>query len=350
MKKILYQVIAGLFMMAAPVATVNAQQDPAVLSVLTDKLNDDFAGVNATGVLSVQFRNAGSSDIPVGKINLQITLNQFVNYVPPPLAINKFGVVSATTTATTVFLLNSAVIGAGEEIILQINVKAVQSTTSSTPITAQVSRVFNSGISDLDGSNNSASVFVTVQNTILPISLFSFTGKQQNDLAVLNWSTASEINAASFDVERSLDGSRFAGIGTVKAKGGIGTTAEYTFSDDISRLTGNVFYRLKLVDKDGSYKYSPVVQLRLFNKKPGAIQVTPTLVPRGQNILVRFNGDATAASLRLTNMAGVHMGTFTTNAQGTLHISTSKLAAGLYYITALDKQGQLLEVEKVVVQ
>ncbi len=94
----------------------------------------------------------------------------------------------------------------------------------------------------------------------LPVVLEYFRGSYLANASRLQWKSASELNLEKYEVESSADGQSFSVIGTVAAEnnsnGGI-----YNYTDRQS-FTGNKFYRLKMIDKDGAYKYSQIVVLQ----------------------------------------------------------------------------------------
>ena len=96
-------------------------------------------------------------------------------------------------------------------------------------------------------------------NSPLPIKLLSFTGQLVNSDVLLKWITTSEINANHFDVQRSLDANSFVSIGKINATN---TNARqlYSFTDD-EDYSGVRYYRLRMVDKDGSFIYSNVITI-----------------------------------------------------------------------------------------
>ena len=100
------------------------------------------------------------------------------------------------------------------------------------------------------------------ENVALPIKMKSFTAVPfENRDANLDWVTSSEVNASHFDVERSDDGVNFALIGRVEAIGNSSTDQDYKFSDREVNMERNdvvQYYRIKMVDIDGEYKYSGV--------------------------------------------------------------------------------------------
>ena len=112
----------------------------------------------------------------------------------------------------------------------------------------------------------------------LPVELLSINSRwsdDQND-AIVNWITASERDLDHFDVERApgekLD---FTKVGEVKAAGNATVKKSYTFTDKSTSgdRSDQFYYRLKMVDKNGAYNYSPVVNLQ--RHETYSFQVTP---------------------------------------------------------------------------
>lgn len=92
---------------------------------------------------------------------------------------------------------------------------------------------------------------------VLPIDITDFSGKRVSHTVILNW--RSLVNSAAyFEVERSSDGLRYTRIGTVMSS--VASAGNYDFTD-LSPEDGINLYRLRIVDKDGSASYSPVVAI-----------------------------------------------------------------------------------------
>ncbi len=145
------------------------------------------------------------------------------------------------------------------------------------------------------------------EEIILPVKLLSFAGSFRNQMTTLNWETADEVNFEGFQVERSSDGSSFAPVATLAARG---TTAsskqQYQHIDDLSAVNGTVFYyRLRMNDLDGKYKYSNVVMIRKEQKSINGITLNPNPVISGGMANVRFSAAGTAnVEFRVVDMAG----------------------------------------------
>lgn len=93
----------------------------------------------------------------------------------------------------------------------------------------------------------------------LPVTLTRFKGQVENNTtALLNWQIGESINFSHFEVEMSLDGINYSGTGKVNYTSG---KADYQFSQRM--FSGVLYYfRLKMVDQDGTFKYSSIVTLR----------------------------------------------------------------------------------------
>jgi hypothetical protein len=97
----------------------------------------------------------------------------------------------------------------------------------------------------------------------LPVELTTFTGYNDGTKNVLNWTTASELNTLKFEVERSNNNSSlFNYIGEKPAAGQSNQELHYTL-DDNNPAQGNNYYRLKMIDIDGTFKYSHVILINI---------------------------------------------------------------------------------------
>ena len=111
---------------------------------------------------------------------------------------------------------------------------------------------------------------VSSVNEPLPVILTDFTAQLNASSVRLDWSTSSEINSDYFAVERSTDGYVYEPLARSKAAGTTQTEQHYLYIDEgvTNRLAGIVYYRLHMVDFDGSSEYSPVVAVSLEGEQP----------------------------------------------------------------------------------
>ncbi len=99
--------------------------------------------------------------------------------------------------------------------------------------------------------------------TVLPVTLASFDVKSENGTAHLTWETTEESNSSHFEIEHSPDARTWKQVGQVRSAGESRELARYSFNHG-SPVKARNYYRLKIVDADGSYTYSSIKAL-FFN-------------------------------------------------------------------------------------
>ena len=104
--------------------------------------------------------------------------------------------------------------------------------------------------------SNTATVTVDYSGA-LPVSLRDFTALKQESTTLLSWITTSENNSDHFVIERSVDGKNWISIGKVTAFGSPSQEQKYNTTDNLPE-SGVNYYRLKMVDLDGSFSYSQI--------------------------------------------------------------------------------------------
>jgi hypothetical protein len=131
--------------------------------------------------------------------------------------------------------------------------------------------------------------FDLTNNIILPVKLESFNGAYKNEKVKLNWSTSAEVNFSRFEVERSINGIDYSESGIVFGDGSSASTTKYEFPDDLSSVNSTiVYYRLKMVDDDETFSYSPVVVIRKGTNESARLSVFPNPSP-GSNVQLRLS-------------------------------------------------------------
>ena len=131
---------------------------------------------------------------------------------------------------------------------------------------------------------------ISTQPKPLPVELSLFDVLKQANQGLLHWQTQSELNFNSFIIEKSFDGARFEQIGTLKANGAVNAVSVYKYLDP-ANLAEIQYYRLKLMDNDGSYSYSSTVSIT--GKLKEGIHIFPN--PVHDNINIYFPKDVIGA-------------------------------------------------------
>jgi len=106
-------------------------------------------------------------------------------------------------------------------------------------------------------------IFVTkVGDFEIPVELISFNAVNINGAVNLAWVTATETNNMGFEIERSFDKVNFNKIAFINGNGSSSSVNNYNYIDNFN-YNGVVYYRLKQLDYDASYKYSDIVEINL---------------------------------------------------------------------------------------
>jgi hypothetical protein len=103
--------------------------------------------------------------------------------------------------------------------------------------------------------------YVLKYTGIVPVELTSFTSNVNNlGQVVLNWETATEVNNQGFEIERRTEFSEYRIVGFVEGSGTVTEPRSYNYTD-ITAENGINYYRLKQIDFNGTYEYSPEVEI-----------------------------------------------------------------------------------------
>ncbi|MEO7444414.1 MAG: endonuclease [Ferruginibacter sp.] len=123
----------------------------------------------------------------------------------------------------------------------------------------------------------------------IPVTIFDFKVAKTSNGAVLSWYATYETTFSRYDIERSTDAVHFSIVGQVPGR----NLANYIFDDNNLPQAATLYYRLKMVDQDGSFTYSPVVTLRLRNIVENIIYPNPAR----NNFTLQLDKALTAAAV-----------------------------------------------------
>lgn len=170
------------------------------------------------------------------------------------------------------------------------------------------------------------------QILVLPLKLTDFELSKGKHSVKLSWATVNEAALAGFGIERSADGLKFEQLGLVPAIN-LATTQLYKWLDDAPH-TGSNFYRLKMTDKNGDFKYSTVKRIQMDGT--GEIAVYPNPVA-DKTIKLNMGGRAQGTyGITISGMNGQSMlnATFHYDGAAGVHIihADKQLPAGFYYL------------------
>ncbi|MBC7536042.1 MAG: T9SS type A sorting domain-containing protein [Ferruginibacter sp.] len=146
----------------------------------------------------------------------------------------------------------------------------------------------------------------TTSCTVLPIILSDFSASLKNYDVLLKWQTVSEVNSSHFIIERSLDNQLYTGIGRVDAKGFSDTKVNYNFTDNKPvNFDKPTYYRLSMIDRDGSIKKSKIVSVVLKTNGSYVQQVYPNPVKSAGVLTTDFiSNSVQTVQVTFTNAIG----------------------------------------------
>lgn len=183
-------------------------------------------------------------------------------------------------------------------------------------------------------------------STILPVELTTFTATPVGEKTVrLQWTTASEQNSARFEVERSANGQDFYTIASKAAAGNSTNKHDYELSD-LNPLPGENYYRLRQIDVDGKFGYSPI---RLAVIRADALENKWNVYPNPAHSSFFVENREREGVVWLFDIAGKQVleQTLSVGNQRT-EINAERLPAGVYGLKIQTENGVF--VSKVVIE
>ena len=181
----------------------------------------------------------------------------------------------------------------------------------------------------------------------LSVKLVSVKAQQQNKDINVSWTTANEINIASYQVEKSENGETYTVVNNQAAK----NVAEAGYNWlDVKAVKGINYYRIKVVEKEGQVSYSKVVAVNIGTGK-GQVAVYPNPISGNMFNLQMNNIVKGTYTVRLINSLGQEvLTTKISHEEGSSSetITTKMLASGIYSLLLAGEDGVLCNTELIV--
>lgn len=227
---------------------------------------------------------------------------------------------------------------------------------TASPVTPQLASVlgFNAGVTHNDTAFRACMPYLQNpwrgfigpsyqgKDVTLPVDMVSFVAEKVSQTVQLRWHVANELNTDHYDIEQSLDGTKFTKVGTVIARGSGDGSNTYDFTDVNPTLKKNNFYRIKQVDKDGTYTYS-IIRLVKF-KSETLITVTPNPATN----VIKVYTTQSPLNIHLYDAGGRKMASQVI-INGTGEFNISRFNRGSYILVA-ESNGVRIETKKIVKQ
>jgi hypothetical protein len=190
--------------------------------------------------------------------------------------------------------------------------------------------------------------------SLLPVQLIKFDGKLSGKNILLHWTVTKEIDVNYYEIEHSSDGINFLPLKKMPADNQLtpaGLDKNYQFTD-ASPMQGSNYYRLRMVDIDGKYTYSPVINM--FFKEKGSISIFPA-ISNGNAIYLRSSSDLKNASVELYDITGKKLKEIkllvTVSAGQTLllPVNANALSKGTYLLLCRSA-GELITKQLIIIE
>ncbi len=200
----------------------------------------------------------------------------------------------------------------------------------------------------LAGQNNHTLDF-GFRGIALPLDLLTFTGKKEIGGNELKWSTDNEINTERFEVENSINGNTYSVIATIATKGNNSSLVNNYGYLHKNPAEGINYYRLRMIDIDGKYKYSPVIKIENAFEKQISILTYPNPASSELRITIPAVWQNKPVTYEIVSLTGQVVSKTARAAAGqTETTEISKLQAG-FYMVKVTCDGQVA-TQKIVKQ
>lgn len=162
---------------------------------------------------------------------------------------------------------------------------------------------FELTVTDALGAAAKDTVTINDGAAVLPLTLLDFSATEKSDNVLLQWTTTSELNTSHFEIEKLGEAQVYTKTASIVSKGGGSNVNKYQFADHFA-AAGLVYYRLKMLDKDGQFTYSKVIAVNVKKSNMGSLSIV-SIRSQGATMDVSIGSSATKpATVMLCDMQG----------------------------------------------
>ncbi len=209
------------------------------------------------------------------------------------------------------------------------------------------STIFDVGAIELNSSGSitntpldSTLVGAGKPNIVLPVKVLSFTAISQQNQLMLSWHVANEINLKQYEVEYSTSGNSFTSAGIVLAN----KQSAYNFTIH-SNIVQQYYFRLKLIETDGSFSYSNIIVVT--NSHKSVVKISPN--PASTTVQFSVNEFKPNTIIQILNAAGKIVDKVQLF-NNIVQYNCSKLFSGTYTVQVLQQQQIIQSLQFIVIK
>jgi hypothetical protein len=192
---------------------------------------------------------------------------------------------------------------------------------------------------DAAGNWSISNVVEFDRSAALPVNWLRFTAEQRNAQVFLEWRTDNEVDNDHYEVEHCTDGVNYRPIAIMSAQSGAGTHV-YNYLHEQPDNNGINYYRIKQVDTDGDFTFSPARMVDM------SIAVLLTVLPNPADDFIEIKGNEPGCTAKLFDLNGRQLRTKLLNS-ATGRMELTGLASG-NYLLVIEKAGRLVKTLKLV--
>jgi hypothetical protein len=174
----------------------------------------------------------------------------------------------------------------------------------------------------------------------LPLFTLVFTAEKADDKSLLQWNTTDAYGVSRFVIEKSRDSIHFSALDSVFAVADDGGYYNYEYIDN-HLDTGANYYRLRIMQENGHYTYSPI---RSVQGPVGGVSIYPNPV---HHALIHINTATNTRRVRLVDVSGKLI--LAQELRGTLNtLPIGEVGMGIYFLWVETDSGTT--VQKILIK
>ncbi len=177
---------------------------------------------------------------------------------------------------------------------------------------------------------------LTFESPTLPVTLSTFSGRSSETGVALSWQTTRETGSELFEVEHSVNGTSWNAVGQVAARGDYEGLSSYSLVHGAAPAGSN-YYRLKMIDKDGSSEMSQLI--RVMHTSRYAATASACFYPNPSQGKVRLQVPGYAGDIVVYDLTGRAVSQ-AAKMEDKEEMDLTRLGNGTYLVSWSDGQGR----------
>ncbi len=176
-------------------------------------------------------------------------------------------------------------------------------------------------------------------SVVVPVKIISFSAMAlNNNEHYLQWNVAQESQILRYEIEQSCDGAQFNKVGSVASGGQFGANNRYSFTSILMNCNAKAYYRLKVIEANGTDSYSAVVAVNANKVNNIQLLKNPVSIAEGE-ITIKIDQEQ-VKSISLINEAGMIVQNYAGSQNKIQQLSLpTGIKAGLYTVVVRSAKG-----------